>query len=42
MRNTKREFCSYLIFDYRGVEAHLSQMAARGWRLETALRLRPR
>ena len=34
MRNTKREFCSYLIFDYRGVEAHLSQMAARGWRLE--------
>ena len=34
MRNTKREFCSYLIFDYRGVEAHLSKMAARGWRLE--------
>lgn len=34
MRNTKREFFSYLIFDYRGVEAHLSKMAARGWRLE--------
>lgn len=34
MRNTKREFCSYLIFDYRGVEAHLSKMAAKGWRLE--------
>lgn len=34
MRNTKREFCTYLNFDYRGVEAHLSKMAARGWRLE--------
>ena len=34
MRNRKREFCSYLIFDYRGVEAHLSKMAAKGWRLE--------
>ena len=34
MSERKREVCSYLLFDYRGVEAHLSQMAARGWRLE--------
>ena len=34
MNRKKREFCTYLNFDYRGVEAHLSKMAARGWRLE--------
>ena len=34
MSNRKREVCSYLLFDYRGVEAHLMKMAARGWRLE--------
>ena len=34
MRERRREFASYLAFDYRGVEAHLTKMAARGWRLE--------
>lgn len=34
MRDRKREFGTYLIFDYRGVEEHLMKMAARGWRLE--------
>ena len=34
MRERKREFGTYLIFDYRGVEEHLSKMAAKGWRLE--------
>ena len=34
MSERKREVCSYLLFDYRGVEAHLMKMAARGWRLE--------
>ena len=34
MNRKKREFCTYLNFDYRGVEEHLAKMAARGWRLE--------
>ena len=34
MSKRKREVGSYLLFDYRGVEAHLTKMAARGWRLE--------
>lgn len=34
MSERKREVCSYLLFDYRGVEEHLMKMAARGWRLE--------
>ena len=29
MRDRKREFGTYLIFDYRGVEEHLMKMAAR-------------
>ena len=34
MSERKREFSIYLLFDYRGVEEHLTKMAARGWRLE--------
>ena len=34
MRERKREFGVYQLFDYRGVEEHLTKMAAKGWRLE--------
>ena len=35
MRERKRELSgSYQPFDYRGVEEHLADMAAKGWRLE--------
>ena len=34
MKNTKREINLYQLFDYQGVERHLEDMAAKGWRLE--------
>lgn len=34
MKDTKREFNLYQLYDYQGVERHLEAMAARGWRLE--------
>lgn len=34
MRDTKYRFETLCIYDYRGVEEHLSAMAAKGWRLE--------
>lgn len=36
MRDIKRQRCQYALYDYQGVEAHLANMAARGWRLEKA------
>lgn len=36
MRDTKYRFETLCIYDYRGVEEHLSTLAARGWRLEKA------
>jgi len=36
MKDTKRRFETLCLYDYRGVEEHLSAMAARGWRLEKA------
>lgn len=36
MRDTKYRFETLCIYDYRGVEEHLSAMAAQGWRLEKA------
>lgn len=34
MKDRKRELNLYQLFDYQGVERHLADMAARGWRLE--------
>lgn len=34
MKESKRCFETLALFDYQGVEEHLSAMAARGWRLE--------
>jgi len=34
MRERKREFALYSFFDQRGIERHLSRMAAKGWLLE--------
>ena len=34
MRDVKYRMENYLLFDYIGVERHLSDMAAKGWRLE--------
>lgn len=34
MKDTKREFNLYQLYDYQGVERHLEAMAAMGWRLE--------
>lgn len=36
MRDTKYRFEALCIYDYRGVEEHLSAMAVQGWRLEKA------
>ena len=36
MRNTKYRWNTFCLYDYRGVEEHLSAMAAQGWRLERA------
>ncbi len=36
MNNTKYRWNSYCLYDYRGVEDHLSAMAAKGWQLERA------
>lgn len=36
MKDVKYRWNSLCIYDYRGVEEHLSAMAARGWRLEKA------
>nr|WP_325213159.1 DUF2812 domain-containing protein [uncultured Oscillibacter sp.] len=36
MRDTKYRLNNFCLYDYRGVEEHLSAMAARGWRLEKA------
>lgn len=36
MRDTKYRFETLCLYDYRGVEEHLSAMAAQGWRLEKA------
>ncbi|MEY8387061.1 DUF2812 domain-containing protein [Oscillospiraceae bacterium 38-13] len=36
MRDVKRCWNTYCLYDYRGVENHLSAMAAQGWRLEKA------
>ena len=34
MKESKRRFETFNLYDYQGVEAHLSRMAAEGWRLE--------
>ena len=34
MKDRRRELNLYQLFDYQGVERHLEDMAARGWRLE--------
>ena len=36
MKNRKRRFVNFNLYDYQAVEEHLSAMAARGWRLEKA------
>lgn len=36
MKNVKYRLNTYALYDYRGVEEHLSAMAAKGWRLERA------
>ena len=36
MKDTKYRFETLCLYDYRGVEEHLSSMAAQGWRLEKA------
>lgn len=36
MRDTKYRWNNFCLYDYRGVEEHLSAMAAQGWRLEKA------
>ena len=36
MKNRKRRFVNFSLYDYQGVEEHLSAMAAKGWRLEKA------
>lgn len=36
MNGKKRRFENFALYDYQGVEAHLSRMAAKGWRLEKA------
>ena len=36
MRDTKYRRNTFCLYDYRGVEEHLSAMAAQGWRLEKA------
>lgn len=36
MSERKRRFENFALYDYQGVEAHLSRMAAKGWRLEKA------
>ena len=36
MRDTKYRIETLCLYDYRGVEEHLSAMAAQGWRLEKA------
>lgn len=36
MKNVKRRFENFNLYDYQGVEEHLSAMASRGWRLEKA------
>lgn len=36
MKNRKRRFVNFNLYDYQGVEEHLSAMAAKGWRLEKA------
>lgn len=36
MKNAKYCLNAYCLYDYRGVEEHLSAMAAQGWRLEKA------
>ena len=36
MKDTKYRWNTLCIYDYRGVEEHLSAMAAQGWRLEKA------
>ncbi len=36
MSERRRRFENFALYDYQGVEAHLSRMAAKGWRLEKA------
>ena len=36
MRDTRYRWNTFQLYDYRGVEDHLSAMAAKGWRLEKA------
>lgn len=36
MKNVKYRWNTFCLYDYRGVEEHLSAMAAQGWRLERA------
>ena len=36
MRNRKRCWNHLNLYDYQGIERHLSAMAAKGWRLEKA------
>ena len=36
MKNVTYRWNTFQLYDYRGVEEHLSAMAAKGWRLEKA------
>ena len=36
MKNVTYRWNTFQLYDYRGVEEHLSAMAAQGWRLEKA------
>ena len=36
MKHTSYRWNTYCLYDYRGVEEHLSAMTAKGWRLERA------
>ena len=36
MKNVTYRWNTFQLYDYRGVEEHLSVMAAQGWRLEKA------
>ena len=36
MKDLKYRWNTLCLYDYRGVEEHLSAMAAKGWRLEKA------
>ena len=41
MKDLKYRWNTLCLYDYRGVEEHLSAMAAKGWRLEKAAEKAP-